>query len=106
MTYPMTFLALSMGTYGMTVHKLPAHAWKFMLECACIEMGQKNKPYLSNYCSKQIALECRTAYNQEAPINAGAKLSAGISAAILNRAFAGSRYIVTCYSKCCDWPDC
>ena len=44
-----------------------------------------NHTGLSNYSSiyKQIALEYRTAYNQEAPINAGAKLSA----------FAGSRYI-------------
>ena len=46
----------------------------------------------------KIALECRTAYNQEAPINVGAKLSAGISAAILNRAFAGSRYILAILS--------
>ena len=70
-----------------TVHKLSAHAWKFMLVHALKWARKTNHTGLSNYSSiyKQIALELlyRTAYNQEAPINAGAKLSA----------FAGSRYI-------------
>ena len=64
-----------------TVHKLPAYAWKFMLVHALKWARKTNHTCHSNYCSKQIVLECQTAYNQEAPIIAGAKLSAEISAA-------------------------